>query len=227
MLRIRCSAIGNIMTNARSKTETLSKTTKKYIQELALEDVYGIKKDFTNKYIQKGHEVERDGIELAEEQMDLGFLYKNEERYRNDYLSGIPDVNTDKCLLDIKSSYDASTYPWFETEIPTKAYYYQLQGYMALTGKRKAYLCYCLLNTPLHMVEDEVRKAHWQNYLIDENEELRAEVEKKHIVDHIPANKRLKVFEVRYDKDVVKAIYDRVKECRVYYEELVKQLKDE
>ena len=63
MLRIRCSAIGNIMTNARSKTETLSKTTKKYIQELALEDVYGIKKDFTNKYIQKGNEVERDGIE--------------------------------------------------------------------------------------------------------------------------------------------------------------------
>ena len=33
--------------------------------------------------------------------------------------------------------------------------------------------------------------------------------------------KRIKTFEVRYDKDVVKAIYERIKECRKYYETLI------
>jgi hypothetical protein len=92
---------------------------------------------------------------------------------------------------------------------------------MALTGKRKAYLCYCLINTPELMVEDEVRRAHWKEHLIDENEELRSHVEAQHNFDNIPAERRIKTFEVKYDKDVVKAIYDRVKECREYYKTLI------
>ena len=42
-LKIRCSAIGKIMTNARSKSEVLSKTCKSYLPELAIEEMYGIK----------------------------------------------------------------------------------------------------------------------------------------------------------------------------------------
>ena len=42
-LKIRCSAIGKIMTNSRSKSEVLSKTCKTYLQELAIEEMYGIK----------------------------------------------------------------------------------------------------------------------------------------------------------------------------------------
>ena len=57
--------------------------------------------------------------------------------------------------------------------------------------------------------------------IIDENEELRADVESRHNFDHIPPEKRIKTFEVRYDKDVVKAIYDRIKECREYYKTLI------
>jgi hypothetical protein len=59
----------------------------------------------------------------------------------------------------------------------------------------------------------------------DESDELRAEVEAKHVFDHIPMEKRIKSFHVRYDKDIVKAIYDRVKECRVYYDQVINQLK--
>ena len=71
------------------------------------------------------------------------------------------------------------------------------------------------------MVEDEVRRAHWKENLIDENEELPLHVEAQHNFDNIPAERRIKTFEVRYDKDVVKAIYDRVKECREYYKTLI------
>jgi hypothetical protein len=47
MLKIRCSALGKIMTNSRSKSEVLSKTCKTYLQELAIEEMYGIKKEFS------------------------------------------------------------------------------------------------------------------------------------------------------------------------------------
>lgn len=221
MLKIRCSALGKIMTNARSKSEVLSKTCKSYLQELAIEEMYGIKKEFSSRYTDKGIAVERNSIDLIQENCDFGFMYKNEEHFENDYLTGTPDVNTDNILLDVKSSYDATTFPWFEEEIPNKDYYYQLQGYMALTGKRKSVLAYCLVNTPFQIVEDEVRRAHWQEHLIDESEELRADVEARHNFDHIPPEKRIKTFEVRYDKEVVKAIYERIEECRKYYETLI------
>ena len=221
MLKIRCSALGKIMTNARSKSEVLSKTCKSYLQELAIEEMYGIKKEFSSRYTDKGIEVERESIDLVQDNCDFGFMYKNEEHFENDFLTGTPDVNTDNILLDVKSSYDATTFPWFEEEIPNKDYYYQLQGYMALTGKRKSVLAYCLVNTPFQIVEDEVRRAHWKEHLIDENEELRADVEARHNFDHIPPEKRIKTFEVRYDKDVVKAIYERIKECREYYNTLI------
>ena len=221
MLKIRCSALGKIMTNARSKSEVLSKTCKSYLQELAIEEMYGIKKEFSSRYTDKGIEVERESIDLVQDNCDFGFMYKNEEHFTNDYLTGTPDVNTDNILLDVKSSYDATTFPWFEEEIPNKDYFYQLQGYMALTKKRKSILAYCLVNTPFQIVEDEVRRAHWKEHLIDENEELRSDVEARHNFDHIPPEKRIKTFEVRYDKDVVKAIYERIEECRKYYETLI------
>jgi hypothetical protein len=221
MLKIRCSAIGKIMTNAKSKSEVLSKTCKTYLQELAIEEMYGIKKEFSSRYTDKGNIVERDSIDLVQNNCDYGFMYKNEEHFNNDFLTGTPDVNTDNILLDVKSSYDATTFPWFEEEIPKKDYYYQLQGYMALCNKRKSVLAYCLVNTPFQIVQSEVRRAHWNEYLIDESEELSADVEAKHNFDHIPPEKRIKTFEVRYDKDVIKAIYERVKECRKYYETLI------
>ena len=221
MLKIRCSALGKIMTNSRSKSEVLSKTCKSYLQELAIEEMYGIKKEFSSRYTDKGIEVERESIDLVQDNCDFGFMYKNEEHFENDYLTGTPDVNTDNILLDVKSSYDATTFPWFEEEIPNKDYYYQLQGYMALCNKRKSVLAYCLVNTPFQIVEDEVRRAHWKEHLIDESEELRADVEARHNFDHIPPEKRIKTFEVRYDKEVIKAIYERIKECRKYYETLI------
>ena len=86
MLKIRCSALGKIMTNARSKSEVLSKTCKSYLQELAIEEMYGIKKEFSSRYTDKGIEVERTSIDLVQDNCDFGFMYKNEEHFENDFL---------------------------------------------------------------------------------------------------------------------------------------------
>ena len=185
-MKIRASQLGKIMTSSKTKGEVLSKTCKTYIQELAIEHKYGIRKEFWSRYTDKGNEVEDEGIELVNDVLDLGFIYKNDENLTNDYLTGTPDVNTNEILLDVKCSWDATTFPFFETECPNKDYYYQLQGYMWLTGKDEALLCYCLVNTPFQIVEDEVRREHWKQGLIDESLDVRDFVQSKHNFDLIP-----------------------------------------
>jgi hypothetical protein len=65
-LKIRCSAIGKIMTSPRSKGEVLSATTKTYIKELVLEHKYGIKKEINSRYLDKGNQVEDMAIARGE-----------------------------------------------------------------------------------------------------------------------------------------------------------------
>jgi len=223
-MKVRCSQIGKIMTNPRSKGELFSQTTKTYIQELVLRDKYGIQKEFSSRYTDKGNEVEDKSIELCNNVLDLGFLWKNEDYFENDYITGTPDVNTDTVLLDVKSSWDATTFPFFESELPNKDYFYQLQGYMWLTGKEKSLLCYCLINTPPLIVEDEIRREHWKLHLIDEDLVLREHVLKKHNFDHIPMEKRIRVYEVEKDEQVIETLKEKIELAREYYEMLMKVL---
>ena len=223
-MKIRSSAIGKIMTSPKSKGELLSQTTKTYLQELAVQEVYGIRKEFSSRYTDKGNEVEDLSIALCNDVLDLGFIYKNEEYFSNEWITGTPDVNTNEILLDVKSSWDATTFPFFDTELKNKDYLYQLQGYMWLTGKQESLLCYCLIDTPLQIVEDEIRREHWKASLIEESLDLRAFVQAKHTFGHIPKEKRLKTFKIAKDDIIIENIKTRIEECREYYNELIKQL---
>ncbi len=224
-MKIRCSAIGKIMTSPKSKGEVLSQTTKTYLQELAIEETFNIRKEFSSRYTDKGNEVEDLSIALCNDVLNLGFIYKNEEHFTNDWITGTPDVNTSEILLDVKSSYDATTFPFFDTKLINKSYFYQMHGYMWLTGKEESLLCYCLIDTPLQIVEDEIRREHWKASLIEESLDLRAFVQAKHTFGHIPKEKRLKVFKIAKDEKVIEEIKTRIEQCREYYNELLTNLK--
>jgi hypothetical protein len=224
-MKIRCSAIGKIMTSPKSKGEVLSQTTKTYLQELAIEETFNIRKEFSSRYTDKGNEVEDLSIALCNDVLDIGFIYKNEEHFTNDWITGTPDVNTSEILLDVKSSYDATTFPFFDTKLVNKSYFYQMHGYMWLTGKEESLLCYCLIDTPLQIVEDEIRREHWKASLIEESLDLRAFVQAKHTFGHIPKEKRLKVFKIAKDEKVIEEIKTRIEQCREYYNELLTNLK--
>src|SRR5690606_33156233 len=140
-----------------SKTESLSETTKTYLKEWAISEIYGVQKEIKSKYITKGLTKEDEGIDKAIEWLDLDFVLKNEQFFEDDNFCGTPDMITDDEVIDIKLSWDCFTFPIFEKEIPTKDYYFQLQVYMHLTGKKRARLVYVLLNTPEEM--------HWEQQL--------------------------------------------------------------
>jgi hypothetical protein len=223
-MKVRASQIGKIMATPRKAGEVLSETAKTYVHDLVLEEKYGIKKEFSSRYTDKGNEVEEIGIALVNEVLNYKFIYKNYEFFENEWVKGTPDVNTDEVLLDVKCSWDATTFPFFDTEVPNKDYFFQLQGYMWLTGKQESILAYCLINTPFQMVEDEIRRAHWKFNLIEENTELRKEVESKHVFDHIPEHKRVKYWFIRRDESVIEKIKERVELCREYYNLLMKTI---
>lgn len=219
-LKIRCSAIGKIMSNPRSKGELLSATTKMYIKELVLENKYGIKKEINSRYLDKGNQVEDMAIELAEEALELGFVFKNELYFENDYLTGTPDIITDTLIIDVKSSWNGTTFPMFEDELPNKDYYWQMQGYMDLTGKHNAIVAYCLVDTPEDIVLDEIRRVAWAKKELEPSEETEADVRSQHEFSHIPKDKRVKAFLVEKDEHAIWQIKERVEQCREYYNEL-------
>jgi hypothetical protein len=219
-LKIRCSAIGKIMTSPRSKGEVLSATTKTYIKELVLEHKYGIKKEINSRYLDKGNQVEDMAIELAEEALDLGFVFKNELFFENDHLTGTPDIITDTLIVDVKSSWNGTTFPMFEDELPNKDYYWQLQGYMDLTGKHNAIVAYCLVDTPEDIVLDEIRRVAWAKKELEPSEETEQDVRSQHEFSHIPKDKRVKAFLVEKDEHAIWQIKERVEQCREYYTEL-------
>ena len=196
--KIRASAAGKLMTSARSKNELLSETTKTYAKEWLTEQIYGFRKEIKSKYIYKGLVMEDEAIDKAIEWLDLPFAIKNEQYFENDFIKGTPDLIVDGIVYDIKCSWDAYTFPIFETEIPNKDYFYQLQCYMHLTGCTKAVLTYVLLNTP-----EEVVYETPQNY------------------DDLDKKYRIKTFEIDYDQNVIDTLIDRVKLTREFLETLI------
>ena len=223
-LLFRCSSLGKLMTDPRTKSETLSETAKSYIQDLFKERELGIYKEFSSRYTDKGLEMEDEAIQFASEVLNWDFVVKNEMRFNNEWLTGEPDINTDNLLADIKCSWSGSTFPLFDETLKNKDYYYQLQGYMMLTGHDTSELVYCLMNTPHQIVEDEVRRQHWKLNLIDEDLEVRQAVQEMHNFDQIPNNLRVKRFIVQKDEAVQEKIKERVEIAREYYNQLLTQI---
>lgn len=220
----RCSSLGKLLTEPRNKSEKLSETAKTYIQDLFKENELGIYKDISSRYLDKGIQLEDQAIQFAADVLGWEFVTKNTERFSNEWLTGEPDVLTDSLLADIKCSWSGSTFPMFDTELKNKDYYWQLQGYMMLTGKEEAELVYCLLNTPFEIVEDEVRREHWKLHLIDEDLDVRNAVQMMHNFDHIPDKMRVKRFIVKKDEQAFERIKEKVILARNYYQQLKEQL---
>ena len=214
--KIRASACGNIM-----GSRGLGKTGETYCKDWLKGQVYNRKRDISNKYTQKGNEVEDNSIDFISEQLNLGFVLKNEKFFENDFCQGTPDLILPELIIDVKNSWDVHTFPAFETELPNKDYYYQAQVYMELVGVENYKVVYVLSDTPQHLIEKE---AYWycKNNGYDELDlDLLDEFTAKMTYSDIPDNMKYKVFDIKKNDDDIKLIKDRVNECR----EVINKLK--
>ncbi|CAB4153058.1 hypothetical protein UFOVP606_40 [uncultured Caudovirales phage] len=204
---------------------TLSETCKSYLLEVYIKEKYGREKDIENRYLTKGLMVEEDSLTLYS-RIKRKYFTKNENRYSNDFISGMPDAydgNTiaeSETIIDIKSSWDIFTFHKADNEELNENYYWQMQGYMALTGINNARLVYCLIDTPETILNDEQRRLAWKMGTISDESELALEAAEalrlKLTYLDIPLEERYFEIEIPKDEDAIKSIYLRVQACRDY-----------
>jgi len=202
-IKFRCSSIGKIMTEPRSKSEgLLSVGAKTYIRELAQQEILGIDFEVSSKEMEKGIEVEPQSIALLNRVRGLS-LVKNEERRSNEYLTGECDLfdAARKRGHDLKSSWSAKTFRGWQIDCEEKLYEWQMRGYMMLWDADEWEVNYALVDTPERLIGYEPLQMH--------------------IVSHIPEHHRLTSWVIQRDFDKERQMIEKIKAAREYFVEMI------
>ena len=202
---IRCSSLGKIMTEPRSKTEgVLSVGAKTYIRELAQQEILGVAFEFSSKETQKGIEVEDESIALLNRVRGLS-LAKNTERRSNGLITGECDLYDAerKRGHDLKSSWSAKTFPGWVVDCEDKLYEWQMRGYLCLWDADEWEVNFALVDTPERLIGFEPLQMH--------------------VVSHIPEYMRLTSWVIQRDFAKERAIVEKVEAARDYYAQVIRE----
>ncbi len=176
--------------------------------------------------MRKGNEVEDEAIKFLcnYKWLDENKYEKNTERYSNDFIAGTPDViavDADGIdIYDVKSSYDLWTFTGNILDKIDNLYYWQMQSYMWLTGAKRAYVVFCLLDTPFGIIEQEKKSLLYKmNVISEESPEYVKEALKLEFnmtFADIPANERILFFSIERSEDDILRIQHKVEKAREY-----------
>jgi hypothetical protein len=202
-LLIRCSSIGKLMTEPRSKSEgPLSVGAKTHIRSLVSQEIYGVDFEFFSKETEKGILVEPDAIDLLNRVRGFS-LVKNSERRRNEWITGECDLFNASARRghDLKCSWSVATFPIALADCLDPLYEWQMRGYMWLWDASEWEVNYALITTPEHL-------AKW-------------EPASMHFVDHIPEHLRLTTWTVERDEAKESTMVEKIKAARDYYAQVL------
>lgn len=204
-MKFRCSSLGKLMAEPRSKSEgVLSVGAKTYIRELAAQEIFGVEFEVSSKAIEKGIEVEGDAIDLLNSVRGLS-LFKNTERKSNEFITGECDLFDAEAKRghDIKSSWSIATFPITVADCEDRLYEWQMRGYMALWDADEWEVNYCLVDTPDRLIGFEPMQLH--------------------VVSHLPEWMRVTTWTVKRDLEKEAAIYEKVKAANEYLNSVINE----
>ena len=221
----RSSSVGSLLTEPKSKADkdagNLSETAKSLTEDLWLYNTYGFRESIKNDYMDKGISCEQDSMDLVQDVLGGQFRSRYNQQLTNDYISGCPDIVLSDYVEDIKTSWNLKTY--FKAE-PTTMYITQAQCYMWLTGRIKYRLIYCLVPTPQHIIANQMQKLSYSyggNYdNLDYIEECQQIQRNNDLINEIPKEDRVKVFEFMYDEALIEKLKGQIEKARNYYNTL-------
>lgn len=208
-----------LMTNPQKKGEELSETTKTWLKEKAVEEVLGLRKTVTTKPILKGILCEQNSIELYNTVMQSNYK-KNETTKERNGFCGTPDLIGKEGIIEIKTSWDATTFPFFKDEVNKLVKKYghdwQCRAYMMLFNIERATVAYCLVDTPKVTPGGERLLHEWDNYTLHQFDGV------------VDAKKRISMSETIYrDLKIEHKIRERYEVANRYYQDYLKELKSE
>jgi len=214
---------------------TLSEGAKTHLMDIYISERYGRNTDIENKYIKKGLMVEEDGITIYSRIKKTMFL-KNEERLKNLFIQGTPDLYTGTkihealSIIDIKCSWNIYTFLRTFTKDMNSVYYWQGLGYMWLTGAKLFNLAYCLVNTPEPLIEAEKRNLWYKLGRPEETDgnfiDACAELEKSLTYDDIPLAEKLLEYTIERNDADIELLKKKITDGRKYLNQLHLDLTD-
>jgi hypothetical protein len=203
-LLFRCSSLGKLMTEPRTKSAVLSETAKTHIRSLAAQEIFGVDFEVSSKQLEKGIECEPESIALLNAVRGLA-LTKNKERRDNGLITGECDLfdAPRRRGHDLKTSWSIATFPIVVDACEDKDYEWQMRGYMVLWDADEWEVNYALVNTPEHLIGYEPQSLHF--------------------VNHIPPHHRLTTWLVKRDAAKEASIAEKVRAGREYYRETISE----
>ena len=207
----------------------LSETAKSYLVERYAADKYNIRRASAGGLqkwtVAKGVALEKEGIELIKS-LDKIDYKQPEKPNSNEYLIGQCDIlcQENKRIVEVKTSWNAANFMQKRRENKISFQQWcQLQGYLELYDIDFGQVIYVLVNTPVHLIDQE--KANlFRRYMFGEliREDYEEQIEKyDSLFDYskIPLNKRV----IRFDVPRCSAFMPKVKEkvtlCREFLNE--------
>lgn len=221
-----------------SKRETpiepkLSEGAKTYIQEEFLKDRFDYGFRFTNRFIEKGKEVEERSIRQVGALLGYPFATKAPERYiENDFLcSSGYDWKVNKFVFDQKNVWNPSGLKLFENDKDLPIYEWQIRGYAMLINELEngtieaGAVIRSLMNPSAELILKQARLL-WveagNNYNEEISESFLLEVENEFDFERKFPNiaDRVKIHRVECTQEHFKLIQVYVKLAQEYYNSL-------
>lgn len=179
---------------------------------------------------EKGTTQEGQSIRLLSQYDGINYK-KNEKKYSNRYITGIPDIVISRKgvrkVVDIKTPIDINTFLYkHEMELPNE-YLFQMRGYIELAKADYGEVDFCLVNLPPEMIATEIRKLKQRFFLFGKSDEDTAirikQLEDSMIFDDLPLDMRVIKFRVERDSEFMKNVYERVKIAREWIKQFHKK----
>lgn len=199
----RCSSIGKLMTEPRTKAEgILSVGARTYIRELAQQEIFGVEFEFSSRETEKGIRMEGESIALLNRVRGLS-LEKNTERRTDGFITGECDLFDAERRRghDLKTAWSVKTFRAFQDDCADRLYEWQMRGYMALWDADEWEVNWTLLDTPDDLIGYEPLQLH--------------------VVSHIPEHLRLTSWVIKRDQSKESQIREKVAAARDYYAQVI------
>lgn len=225
-----------VLDRVKNEPLPLSDTCKNYLSALYAGIKYGKwnpVKDIGNKFTAKGKSAELESIKLTSI-LDGVPYSKNELHLENEWLTGTPDIivgddpyNAEK-IIDVKTPWDTETFfSNLNSDQVNPQYYWQMQGYMALSNAKVAEVHFCLVNIPDDMLNTEkIRLFNRSGFMFDTDPEYKKSEEqlvKNLTFDDMPIYERRIKFVVERNEEDIKKVYNQVEKCRPHLQEIEKR----
>jgi len=194
-----------------------------YIKEKWDKQIINVAKDYVPAIL-NGTLSEHKSLALLSELE--GIQYKvHKKLIKNRYLKGILDCYIGKSIKNIDKVTDIKTASSMQSllslirdEETKSRYYWQIMGYLAITGASEGEVCHCLVSYSERIINDEINKflQRTKNLGFDGDyiEQQIHRIKFNLTFDEIPIEQRIVRFKVERDEDAIKNIYEKVKFCR-------------